>query len=104
MDPIAGLGLSPAATAQAAAAQARTKAKATADPGEIDKAAEGFEAIFLRQILHQFRASVSVDGESSSMTGAYTEMFDDQLAEHLGKVGGIGVKDVIRAYLGRNGQ
>jgi len=101
MDPIAGLGLSPAATAQAAV-QASTKA--TADPGEIDKAAEGFEAIFLRQILHQFRASVSVDGESSSMTGAYTEMFDDQLAEHLGKVGGIGLKDVIRAYLGRNGQ
>jgi len=45
-----------------------------------------------------------VGGESSSMTGAYTEMFDDQLAEHLGKVGGIGLKDVIRAYLGRNGQ
>ncbi len=30
------------------------------------------------------------------MTGLYTETFDDQLAEHLAKVGGLGLKDVIR--------
>ncbi len=99
MDPVQALGVG-TATASHAAAQA----KANTDPGQIDKAAEGFEAIFLRQILHQFRASVSVDGENSSMTGLYSEMFDDQLAEHLAKVGGLGLKDVIRTYLGRNGQ
>ena len=57
MDPIAAVDLGHAAAARAA--QAQGNAKATADPGQIDKAAEGFEAIFLRQILHQFRASVS---------------------------------------------
>ncbi|OLB94046.1 MAG: hypothetical protein AUH30_18740 [Candidatus Rokubacteria bacterium 13_1_40CM_68_15] len=57
MDPIAGLDLGHVAAARATAAQAQ--AKATADRGQIGKAAEGFEAIFLRQILHQFRASVS---------------------------------------------
>jgi len=99
VDPVQALGVGNA-TASHAAAQAKTNT----DPGQIDKAAEGFEAIFLRQILHQFRASVSVDGENSSMTGLYSEMFDDQLAEHLAKVGGLGLKDVIRTYLGGNGQ
>ncbi len=100
MGPVQALGLGHAVEERTATSQA----KASDGPGQIDKAAEGFEAIFLRQILHQFRASVSVDGENSSMTGLYTEMFDDQLAEHLASVGGLGLKDVIRAYLGRNGQ
>jgi len=94
VDPVQALG----------AGRVAPQASTNTDPGQINKAAEGFEAIFMRQILHQFRSSVSVDGESSSMTGLYTEMFDDQLAEHLAKAGGLGLKDVIRAYLGRNGQ
>jgi Rod binding domain-containing protein len=100
VDPVGALGIGRTIPAAAAAASA----KSPGELGQIDKAAEGFEAIFLRQILHQFRASVSVDGESSSMTGLYSEMFDDQLAEHLAKVGGLGVKDVIRTYLERNGR
>ncbi len=100
MDPVAALSVGQSTSAPAAVAQA----KSPEDLRQIDKAAEGFEAIFLRQILHQFRTSVSVDGESSSMTGLYSEMFDDQLAEHLASVGGLGLKDVIRAYLGRNGR
>ena len=99
MDPISALGIGRTMPAAAAAA-----AKSPGELGQIDKAAEGFEAIFLRQILRQFRASVSVDGESSSMTGLYSEMFDDQLAEHLAKVGGLGLKDVIQIYLARNGR
>jgi len=91
VDPISAVGI-------AKSAQQPTEA------GQSDKAAEGFEAIFLRQILRQFRASVSIDGEKSSMSGLYTDMFDDQLAEHLAGVGTLGLKDVVKTYLTRSGQ
>ena len=91
MDPISAVGV-------AKAAQQPTEA------GQIDKAAEGFEAVFLRQILRQFRSSVSIDGEKSTSSGLYTDMFDDQLAEHLARVGALGLKDVVKTYLTRSGQ
>ncbi len=72
-------------------------------PGVKD-AAEGFEAIFLRQMLRDLRKTTTIDGEKSGMTGLYTDMFDDFLAEHLAKAGGVGLADVIRTYLERSGR
>jgi Rod binding domain-containing protein len=72
-------------------------------PGVKD-AAEGFEAIFLRQMLRDLRKTTTIDGEKSAMTGLYTDMFDDFMAEHLAKTGGVGLADVIRTYLERSGR
>lgn len=66
--------------------------------------AEGFETIFLRQLLRDLRKTTSFDGEKSNMTGFYTDMFDDFLAQHLAKTGGIGLAGAIRTYLERSGK
>jgi flagellar protein FlgJ len=109
MDPLAAIAV-PSVTpeAQSAVRQAlRTRASSTAELGPAAKAddpAQGFEAIFMRQLLRDLRKTASPDGESSSMTGLYTDMLDDVLAEHLTKAGGMGLAGVIRAYLERSGR
>jgi Rod binding domain-containing protein len=70
----------------------------------IRDASEGFEAIFLRQMLRDLRKTATFDDESSHMTGFYTDMFDDFLAQHLAKAGGIGLAGAIRTYVERTGQ
>lgn len=83
----------PAAPASKPGAQA-----AKPDP-RLNDAAQGFEAIFLRQILKDLRKTATVDGEKSAMSGIYTEMFDEHLADQLSKAGGIGLGQAIRLYL-----
>jgi Rod binding domain-containing protein len=68
-------------------------------PDEIRQASEQFEAIFLRQILRDLRKTATLSGEPSFMTGFYTELFDEHVADHLARAGGLGLAGVIRAYL-----
>jgi Rod binding domain-containing protein len=103
MDPIAALAprMTAAPTAWPAAAAssaARGGAAAKTDP-RLTEAAQGFEAIFLRQILKDLRKTAVMDGEKSAMSGIYTEMFDEHLADQLAKAGGIGLGQAIRTYL-----
>jgi flagellar protein FlgJ len=109
MDPLAAVGL-PGITPEVRSA-IRPGPTAAASPtpelgpaSKLDDPAQGFEAIFMRQLLRDLRKTASVDGESSSMTGLYTDMLDDVLAEHLTKAGGMGLAGVIRAYLERSGR
>lgn len=73
-------------------------------PAEIRQASEQFEAIFLRQILRDLRKTATLSGETSFMTGSYTELFDEHVADHLARNGGLGLAGVIRAYLEGGGR
>lgn len=100
MDPISTLRATtakPAGEASVAAAPA-PKPGAKPDP-KLNDAAQGFEAIFLRQILRDLRKTATIDGDKSAMSGIYTEMFDEHLADQLSKAGGIGLGQAIRLYL-----
>lgn len=101
MDPISAFGSQPTASPGPSAVRPGGQSP-EADPTQ--KAAQGFETIFLRQILKDLRKTAEVGGESSYMTGFYTDMFDDFLAEHLTKAGGIGLADAIKTYLERSGR
>jgi flagellar protein FlgJ len=109
MDPLAALGL-PGITpdvrraAHASLTPPTSKATGSGPATKAEDPAQGFEAIFMRQLLRDMRKTASFDGESSSMTGLYTDMLDDVLAEHLTKAGGLGLAGVIRAYLERSGR
>ena len=73
-----------------------------ARPGENSEArlrrvAASFEAIFARQMLREMRDSVlksSLFGNDSA-SAIYTEMWDDHLAEAIGKAGGLGLGDLL---------
>lgn len=63
----------------------------------LRKVADSFEAIFARQLLREMRDSVlksSLFGEGTA-SEVYQEMFDDHLAEAIGKAGGFGLGDVL---------
>ena len=97
MDALTALSPATSSPAGTVSPSART-ADGIGDP------AEGFEAIFLRQLLRDLRKTATVDGESSHTTGFYTDMFDDFLAQHLAATGGIGLAGAIRTYLERSGR
>jgi flagellar protein FlgJ len=67
----------------------------------IEEVAQGFEAIFMRQIVKGLRKTATVDEDSAFMNGIYSDMLDEQLADHLARSGGLGLAAVIRAYLER---
>lgn len=63
----------------------------------LPRVAASFEAIFARQMLREMRDSVlksSLFGDGLA-SGIYTEMFDDYLAEAIGKAGGLGLGDLL---------
>ena len=63
----------------------------------LQRVAESFEAIFVRQVLREMRNSVlksSLFGQGLA-SEIYQEMFDDYLAEAIGKAGGFGLNEMI---------
>ncbi len=73
------------------------------DP-KLKDAAEGFEAILLGQLLKGLRRTVPEGDEVSSARQMYNEMFDEALATEIAHKGGIGLADMIRAYVSQTGQ
>lgn len=75
------------------------------DPDEaLRKAAQQFEALFLNMMLKSMREATPKDGIfDSQQTQFYTQMYDQQLTQHLsGK--GIGIADVMVQQLSRANQ
>jgi flagellar protein FlgJ len=103
MDPIGPLApritAAPTARPAAAASSAACAGAAAKTDPRLTEAAQGFEAIFLRQILKDLRKTSVIDDEKSAMSGIYTEMFDEHLADQLAKAGGIGLGQAIQIYL-----
>lgn len=67
----------------------------------LRRVAASFEAIFARQLLREMRDSVlnsSLFGEGLA-SEIYQELFDDHLAEAMGKAGGLGLGEMLLRQL-----
>lgn len=74
-----------------------TKDKKTATA----EVARQFEAMFVQQVLKEVRKTKLSDGlMDSSQSDFYQEMYDQQLALHLTKGGGLGLAQVLERQLG----
>ncbi len=64
---------------------------------KLRKAAQGFEAIFARQLLKNMRSSLSGDGMfgAGSIGEIYSDMMDNAIGEQISKRGSLGLADVI---------
>lgn len=73
------------------------------DPA-LRKAAQGFEALFLRQVIGSMRqAKLGDDLFGSSAKNTYREMSDKQLADSLAQKGSIGIAALVEAQLSKGG-
>ena len=80
------------------------KAQARKDQtGSLAAVAEQFESLFVGMVLKSMRAAVMVDAQNhSQQMDFYQEMFDQQLAVHLARNGGLGLKDMLINQLSGN--
>lgn len=80
-----------------------TSAVTTVDPA-LRKAAQGFEAVFLRQVIGSMRqAKLGDDLFGSSATDTYREMSDRQLADSLAQKGAFGISALVEKQLTQKG-
>lgn len=67
---------------------------------KLREACEGFEAVFIGQLVKEMRKSVPKDGLlHSSMQDQYVSMFDEEYSKTLAKGGGIGLADYMYAQM-----
>ena len=80
---------------------ARQKADA-----KIDKAAQEFEAIFVRKVLSELHKTTKLSGQKKQMAGAemYDTMWLNEVSASLAKGGGFGVGRVIKESMVRQGK
>ncbi len=99
----------PAALAQSGIANARaesTKAslkKGISSEKELDKAASGFEALLLHNMLKEMWESVdsggALLGEDSNASQIYRDMFHQTIADKIAEGKGMGVKEFLKREL-----
>jgi len=81
-----------------------TRAIPASDPA-LKKAAQGFEAVFLRQVIGSMRqARLGEDLFGSSATDTYRELSDKQMADNLAATGSLGIAALVEAKLSRKGE
>jgi len=68
---------------------AQREASSINSEASIRDAAQQFEAILLKQMFRELRSSSLAESVSAS-SGAYREMADEQMANHLAKSGAFG--------------
>lgn len=78
----------PATPAEAAAVQV----------GKIEQAAQGFEAVLVRQMLRELRQS-SLNTSKSDVHAAYLQIGDEHLANHLVQSGGLGFAKAMASQM-----
>jgi flagellar protein FlgJ len=61
----------------------------SANAAKFREAAQGFEAVLVRQMLRELRQS-SWSSNNSDVNAGYLQIADEQLANHLVKSGGFG--------------
>jgi peptidoglycan hydrolase FlgJ len=78
-------------------AERAAKAKA-ASSGQIDEAAQEFEAVFLSQMLQHMFAGVDMNPMAEDGTGKeiYESMLVDEYAKMIVRTGGIGLADQVK--------
>ena len=64
---------------------------------KLRKAAEGFEAIFIRQILKSMRSTLTSGGMfgSGSVGEIYSDIMDNAISEKIAERGDMGLADII---------
>jgi len=79
--------------------QAGQPASAAADPA-LKKAAEAFEAIFMRQMIGAMRSSSLAEGMfDSSATGQFRDMADARTADEMARTGSFGIAEMLLKQL-----
>jgi flagellar protein FlgJ len=89
--------IGPAASGPAATATA------PADPkqAELRKAAEAFEAVFLRQVIGSMRqAKLGDDVFGSAATDQFRDLADGKLADSMADQGSFGIADLLLQQFG----
>jgi flagellar protein FlgJ len=86
-----------------ASEEARIRATSAPDRDQLKAAAEGFEAIFLGELLRGLRRTVPQSDEANTMGQTYLELFDERLAADIARKGGIGLATFIRNYVEHSG-
>lgn len=83
----------------------RNGAEPTVDAqrGQLQAAAEQFEALFLQQILKQMRKASDVLGSHSRESTTVRDFYDEALAEHLAGQKQTGIADLLVKQLGGPG-
>lgn len=75
----------------------------TQQHAELKKAAQAFEAVFLRQMIGSMRqASFGDDLFGSSATDQFREMSDARVADDMATKGALGIADMLISQLGKN--
>ncbi len=75
---------------------------AAPDPA-LRKAAQGFEAVFLREIIGSMRkGKLAEDMFGSSATDNFRELADARTAESMAKLGQFGIADMVERQLGKS--
>jgi peptidoglycan hydrolase FlgJ len=67
---------------------------------ELRKAAQGFEAVFIRQVIGSMRkAQLANEMFGSSASDNFRELADSKTAESMAKLGQFGIADMIERQL-----
>jgi peptidoglycan hydrolase FlgJ len=84
------------ALASAPTQGAATPAAASPEMAKLKKAAQGFEAVFVRQMLSSMRTASLGDGIlDSDATQQFRDMGDSKLADTMAEKGGLGIADML---------
>jgi flagellar protein FlgJ len=72
----------------------------TMDPADARRIAQGFESIFLAQVLKEMRQTLQDGGMFPGDTGdVQGGMFDLFMSQHLAQAGGIGIASMLERHL-----
>jgi flagellar protein FlgJ len=78
-----------------------TPAKTTVDPG-MRKAAEAFEAVFVRQLIGSMRSSsLGDDILGSDASDQFRDMADAKTADNMAQQGALGIAEMMIAQLSK---
>ncbi len=79
--------------------------KEVSTDADIDKAAEGFEALLLHQMIKSMWSTVEKNGlmgEDSHQSQIYQDMLNQAIADSIAEGKGIGVKDFLKKELSKS--
>ncbi len=86
---------------KAAGGPAAPAAKTTTDKATLQKTAQQFEAIFMRQMIGAMRSASLAEGiTDSSATQQFRDMADARTADAMAKTGSLGIADLLIRQLG----
>lgn len=79
--------------------------KENSSDAEVDKAASGFEALLLHQMIKSMWSTVERNGlmgEDSHQSQIYQDMLNQAIADSIAEGKGIGVKDFLKKELSKS--